>query len=150
MLPYKPPPNNGRWEDMIYNMLPQAGSDLPKGVIVMWSGAVNAIPDGWVLCDGTNGTPDLRGRFVLGAGSTYAAGGTGGEERHTLTVDEMPQHLHSVSSATSYDGYGGFMILSPKNDNAHNFATTRTDCSGGDRPHNNMPPYYALAYIMKL
>ena len=51
---------------------------IPTGVIVMWSGSIASIPTGWLICDGTNGTPDLRNRFIVGAGSTYSVAGTGG------------------------------------------------------------------------
>lgn len=68
-----------------------------KGMIVMWSGATSNIPDGWALCDGANGTPDLRGRFVIGAGGSYAVGSTGG--------GSIPSHSHDVGTlATNSDG----------------------------------------------
>lgn len=76
---------------------------IPKGAIIMWNGTT--IPTGWLLCDGTNGTPNLQGRFVLGAGSssgltnrTFA--NQGGEENHTLGINEIPEHYHQV-----YIGY---------------------------------------------
>ena len=76
----------------------ESGSDLvPKGIIVMWSGAVNAIPAGWALCDGTNGTPDLRDRFIVGAGSSYAPSSTGGVNTMNLTVAQLPAHNHAVT-----------------------------------------------------
>lgn len=68
-----------------------------KGMIVMWSGAVEDVPSGWALCDGANGTPDLRGRFVIGAGGTYDVGDTGG--------GSIPSHSHGVGSlATASNG----------------------------------------------
>lgn len=72
---------------------------FPSGAIVIWSGAANNIPSGWKLCDGSNNTPDLRNRFVVGAGNTYAVNATGGEATHTLTTNEMPGHTHSVSGS---------------------------------------------------
>jgi tail collar domain protein len=66
----------------------------------MWSGASNAIPTGWLLCDGNNGTPDLRNRFIVGAGNSYAVGVTGGEATHTLTVNEIPSHSHSFTGSS--------------------------------------------------
>ena len=67
---------------------------VPSGIIVMWSGASDAIPSGWYLCDGQNGTPDLRNRFIVGAGSSYEVGNTGGSDSVTLTTEQMPSHSH--------------------------------------------------------
>ena len=66
----------------------------PVGCIILWSGAANKIPEGWALCNGQNGTPDLRNRFVVGAGGEYQVNATGGEKTHTLTANEMPRHSH--------------------------------------------------------
>src|SRR5574344_3148329 len=63
------------------------GSGVPNGAIIMWSGTVATIPDGFSLCDGSNGTPDLRNRFVIGAGSNYAVGATGGSSSNTQVGD---------------------------------------------------------------
>ena len=64
----------------------------------MWAGLISAIPTGWVLCDGTNGTPDLRDRFIMGATSDSNVGEIGGENEVTLTVEQMPAHTHSGST----------------------------------------------------
>lgn len=69
----------------------------PVGTIKLYTGLVGSIPTGWQQCDGTNGTPDLRDRFVVGAGTTYAVGDTGGANTVTLGISEMPVHSHSVS-----------------------------------------------------
>lgn len=121
-----------------------AASGIPSGVICMWSGSSTSIPAGWVLCNGANGTPNLTDKFVLGAGATYAVGATGGEKTHTLTTSEMPSHNHSngayatgVYAGGSSDGGPGFT------------GVTSTGSNGGGQPHNNMPPYYALCFIMK-
>lgn len=117
---------------------------IPSGGIIMWSGAINDIPDGWVLCDGTDGTPDLQDRFVAGAGAKYSPDDTGGEEQHTLTVDEMPSHTHDI--ATHEGDFGGFIESSNEFDQKSDATTKAT---GGDKAHENRPPYYALAFIMK-
>lgn len=184
---------------------------IPSGVIWMWSGSIETIPDGWALCDGTNSTPDLRGMFVVGAGGSYAVDETGGAMTHThnagsytapahthsagsfttpahnhsgntgshiLTVDEMPQHQHQVFA---YQPVGGSAIEIGRTDKASTHSTRATENTGGDQGHSHtlsadgggaitgtsasggsesisgssgsgssLPPYYALAYIMKL
>jgi microcystin-dependent protein len=79
-------------------------SALPKGSVIMWYGAVNTIPGGWALCDGSNVggflTPDLRNRFIVGAGSSYSIGATGGVDSVTLTSNQMPSHSHTGSTDT--------------------------------------------------
>lgn len=75
-------------------------STVPTGVIVLWSGAANAIPAGWQLCDGTNSTPDLRDRFVVGAGASYGVGATGGANSITLDTTQIPAHTHGFSATT--------------------------------------------------
>lgn len=92
---------------------------IPRGVIVVWHGSVATIPTGWHLCDGTAGTPDLRSRFVYGAGGDtntkatvvsgwdtaadghWNVGLTGGEENHVLSIAEMPSHLHTGTATTN-------------------------------------------------
>lgn len=125
-----------------------ASSILPPGVIVLWSGAANAIPSGWALCNGQNGTPDLRNRFVVGAGSTYSVGAKGGEATHKLKVSEMPSHTHSMS-AFKNETYGGW--LNSGSSSGYSYETgNATAATGGGAAHNNLPPYYALCYIMRL
>ena len=72
-------------------------SGIPSGCILMWFGSTATIPNGWHLCDGSNGTPDLRNRFIVGAGSGYSPGNSGGQESVALTVKQMPQHSHTIS-----------------------------------------------------
>ena len=121
---------------------------IPTGVIVIWSGADDNIPSGWHICDGTDGTPDLTDKFVLGAGTTHSVGDTGGEETHKLTVEEIPEHYHTVdanaSETTSGQMHGAVII---KSDGAIKRASSEV---GGNKSHNNMPPYYTLCYIMKM
>ena len=121
----------------------------------------NKAPSGWALCDGANGTPDLRGRFILGwnpgggkhgkvPGNDYNQfGGAGGNQIHQLTEGELASHVHNfcanVNAYRKFDsadgneqaGFGGE-------------ACPNTAAAGGNEPHNNMPPYIILAYIMKL
>ncbi len=123
---------------------------LPKGIIVIWAGS--NVPDGWLLCDGTNGTPDLRSRFVIGAGqgaglSSYAPGAKGGEETHLLTIDEIPTHNHGINLDNACFHNGGCDARQSINYNIG--PSNNTANTGGSKPHNNLPPYYALAYIMK-
>ncbi len=74
-----------------------SGGGIPSGGIIMWSGAVDNIPDGWALCDGTNNTPDLRNRFVVGAGSNYWVGRKGGRDQNTLASKNNGSHQHKTS-----------------------------------------------------
>jgi len=115
------------------------------GMIMLWSGAVGDIPAGWVLCNGANDTPDLRNRFVVGAGDEYAVDANGGEKEHILTVGEMPAHSHNYPKDANEcpdDGGPGDII-------GDGGPTTATSETGGGGAHENRPPYYSLAYIMK-
>lgn len=124
---------------------------VPSGAIVMWHGLIANIPASWVLCDGTNGTPDLRSKFVRGAPAATEAGGTGGEDTHALTVAEMPSHLHTWSGSangsamgnTPPDTYGIPWNSSGGND-------IPTPHTGGNAAHENRPAYYQILFIMKL
>lgn len=123
---------------------------VPTGMIMMWSGAAADIPTGYVLCDGTNSTPDLRDRFVVGAGTTYAVADTGGLDTVTLTEAEIPAHTHTYVDRSTGSNSGDI----DKDFNSvtwnRNSLTTRTsDPTGGGLAHENRPPYYALCYVMK-
>lgn len=122
---------------------------VPIGAIVIWSGSVDNIPTYWHLCDGTNGTIDLRDKFVLGAGNGYNVGATGGEATHTLTIAEMPSHSHSI--AYGFDNiYSGSQQSYRVSDISMTTSSTSTGKTGGGAAHNNMPPYYALCYIQRI
>ena len=136
-----------------------------SGMILLWSGSIASIPSGWYLCNGSNGTPNLQNRFVVGAGSTYAVAATGGSAdavvvSHTHTATSTvtdPGHLHSVWYPTSGTG-------TPNINTSGNFSSTTTNTAsattgisvstsnastGVSATNANLPPYYALAYIMK-
>lgn len=163
---------------------------FPIGGIILWSGSIASVPSGWALCNGSNGTPDLRDRFVVGAGSTYAVDATGGantvtlnstqipSHTHTATTDSQGSHTHAISDpshAHSYVNHGDIGVQSGGNmtpvqygltpflsstsaavtgigilaagAHTHNISVGST---GGGLAHENRPPYYALAYIMKV
>jgi hypothetical protein len=168
---------------------------LPSGFIGMWSGSIATIPTGWLLCNGTNGTPDLRDRFIVGAGSTYAVAATGGtanavvvshdhggstatEGSHTHTFSgntggQSANHTHSMGYYMDDDnGNNGYLGIvdgdntqssnyqtgGTSNDHSHSFSGTTSagsshshtiSSAGEDGTNKNLPPYYALAYIMK-
>lgn len=135
---------------------------VPAGMIMIWSGSVGSIPSGWVLCNGSNSTPDLRDKFVIGAGSSYAVNGTGGSKdavvvshTHTATVTD-PGHNHT------YNTYGQLNVGTGSGTDV--FAIPVTSANTGSKVtgisvsnstegvsgnNANLPPYYALCYIMK-
>ena len=125
----------------------QGESFALPGMIVMWSGHPLSIPSGWALCDGTGLTPNLKGRFIVGYDSTdpdySTVGFVGGEKEHTLTVGEIPAHTHSYTAPNGSGVIGDAGITA----NASNINTGST---GGGLAHENRPPYYVLAYIIKL
>ena len=114
----------------------------------MWSGTI--APTGWHLCDGMDGTPDLRGRFVVGQSLTDAdfvtIGQTGGLKEVALTVAQMPAHTHAYndrnldSNPTGTSGYA----------KPGSVALTSTGSTGNGDMHENLPPYYVLEYIIKI
>jgi microcystin-dependent protein len=140
---------------------------FPSGGIIMWNGSVASIPAGWVLCNGSSGTPDLRDRFVVGAGSTYAVNATGGSANATLvshdhtfsaTTSNVGDHNHSlVGSSSGSGGSGAFENRAPTGSKqtgdagSHDHTVSGTTSSQGSSATNaNLPPYFALCYIMKL
>lgn len=123
---------------------------LPVGAIVMWSGTETNIPEKWALCNGKNGTPDLRDRFVVGAGNSYAAGATGGSNTVTLTTNQIPSHRHEVHmsiSSGSSDKETDLFAVGSSSVRDHAGYSRYT---GGGQAHENRPPYYALCFIMYL
>jgi microcystin-dependent protein len=110
---------------------------VPTGIIAIWSGSVVSIPSGWALCDGTSGTPDLRDRFIVGAGNTYAVDATGGANTVSLAEANLAAHTHSVSGTTASDGAHTHNVsgnTAAGGDHSHNFNTNTGDA--GDHAHN--------------
>lgn len=156
--------------DNLYGIIgatPPAATPVPSGGILLWSGSIGSIPAGYVLCNGSNGTPDLRNRFVVGAGSTYAVDATGGSTdavlvSHTHTATSVvtdPGHNHVSQSngapngggagAAYTNGMGNFPGQTiNSNTTGITVATTNTTV-GVSGTNANLPPYYALCYIMK-
>lgn len=201
---------------------------IPSGVITLWSGSIASIPSGWVLCNGSSSTPDLRDRFVVGAGTTYAVNATGGANTVTLDATMIPAHTHSLSASGTTSGQSaghthtfsgttsgqsaththtvndaghahtfsstlaktdavgggsntiktrddgttttstavtGISLNNASADHSHTYSGTTSAVSGdhthtvtvtgtsgstgGGLAHENRPPYFALAYIMK-
>ena len=153
---------------------------VPSGVILLWYGTASNIPTGWVLCDGGNGTPDLRDRFVVGASnstgdSTYpglSPNSTPGGSANAIVVDHnhtfsttsgSDSHTHSYSSANhptnsgpEQNQSGGpedrttFNVSKTTGSDSHSHSVSgTTDNQGSSATNANLPPYYALCYIMK-
>jgi hypothetical protein len=150
------------------------GGTIPIGGIIMWSGAIVNIPAKYALCNGSNGTPDLRNRFIVGAGSGYAVDATGGSadavvvsHNHTGVTAENGQHTHTTTfdnvGAYTYADSGpnalqapggnfnrlrtGIYEMDPAGLHDHTFTTSTEGESGVNK---NLPPYYALAFIMRV
>jgi hypothetical protein len=149
--------------DNIYGIIGVAntstGTTIPTGMISLWYGSIGSVPLGWYLCDGTNGTPDLRDKFVVGAGSTYSVAATGGStdaivvsHTHATTVTD-PGHSHTLGYSSGSLGGTGFGTLLQQGQISVNSNTTGIDVAnasaGVSGTNANLPPYYALAYVMK-
>ena len=141
------------------------GTGVVYGVITLWYGDVNAVPAHWALCDGTNGTPDLRDKFIVGAGRSYSVGETGGSADTTL-----PYHTHSITDPGHHhedpyaeggvpfpvvpNTYGAAGSSATDNDQSRYYTgmaltgITATDAAGSSPTGANLPPYKALCYIM--
>lgn len=150
----------------------EGNGTIPIGGIIMWSGSIATIPAGWALCNGNTVnnhiTPDLRNRFIVGAGSSYAVNDNGGTNAVTLTTGEMPSHNHPVidpghkhvyrtrdkyyhNMDEEYGGSSKDWIWSDADYINCNSNTTgiTINTTGDGASHENRPPYYSLAYIMR-
>ena len=160
-----------------------SGGMVPVGGIIIWSGAQNAIPTGWALCDGGSGRPDLRNKFVVGAGSTYSVNATGGQAEavvvtHTHLTDSDgvhghgindPGHAHAYLRTTNFISGGGdasnrrapinetstlttgvFTGISLNNSGGHDHTALAPSGAIAASNNKNLPPYFALCYIIKL
>lgn len=145
---------------------------ISQGIIIIWSGNFNTVPSGWFTCDGTNGTPDLRDRFVIGVGPNYALNSTGGftdsivpTHNHTVTaITSGGNHSHTFTSASAqaqgtysavwnnarYSGAATISISTfSANFGSHSHSGGIINTSGVDPTNKNLPPYYSLFFIMK-
>jgi len=152
---------------------------VPIGGVIMWTKSTLPDTTHWAICDGTKGTPDLRGRFIVGVGQTHGKDGKaiagdnytseaiGGEQSHKLTVDEMPSHKHDVRyargktqsdlqeiimrpSSTTTSGDKLGVWSTSKDTEVYSHGPVVTVEAGGNGAHENRPPYYALYYIMRI
>ena len=185
--PLSTTPTNGDNSTKIATTAFVMQNGVPSGAIILWSGAVASIPAGWYLCNGANGTPNLQDRFIVGAGSGYAVGATGGskdaivvshthstpDHTHTASSDSQGNHSHSLYLAKDVYGSGDQItgddtsgvdeqtytaktggITSTNGAHSHNITVnsggaSTTGSTGSSATNANLPPYYALAYIMK-
>lgn len=147
-----------------------AGANIPRGLIAMWNGV--SVPEGWALCNGQIvedlQTPDLSGKFIVGWSSGNEdynlIGNTGGQEKVTLSTQEIPSHVHNFADAYFIEAYDGIGINGSQWIGNNLYGSSKTDrdnsyvalwdhdtrAAGEGQPHENRPPYYVLAYIIKL
>lgn len=144
---------------------------LTIGAIVMWSGAVIDIPEGWALCDGTNDTLDLRNKFIVGAGNTFVVGDTGGftdatlvSHNHSLTINSGGNHTHNLifqlafnsgpvlnfAGTSSANRALGNQIMNTSTGAGSHSHTVSLNNAGVSATNANLPPYYALAFIQQV
>lgn len=154
-----------------------AAGTFSAGMIMMWAGNPASVPTGWALCDGLDGRPNLKGKFIVGFSATtgsYTMGAQGGAASVTLNTNQMPSHNHSVIDVGHRHDFqtggdnamddGGIYVQGRNNPDNRvrwqssvgawpvQFSTTGISInnSGGGLAHENRPPYYTLAYIIKL
>jgi hypothetical protein len=161
--PAKHAPGSITWNHLADEVKSKILNACPVGVIVMWSGFISDIPPGWQLCDGTNGTPDLRDKFIKGIpNSSTNPGATGGRRRHSHTVNShthtigaVGDHQHTLPTASSYRGTSGSItVLTGTTTGLAGAHTHGGGATGETAPptdeQDHLPPYYELAFIMKI
>ena len=152
----------------------EPSGSIPAGCILMWSGLLQDIPSGWALCDGQNGTPDLRSKFTKGASAGQEPGGEGGSSSHLHTYSQVPNHIHPITDPghahttqrypTATGGSSGFTIDTSMSgtpvDNTLPTKSSTTGIVGTQNPTEGVgqgqtnaassePSYYSVAFIMK-
>jgi len=142
---------------------------IPINLTVMWAGSIDSIPAGWELCNGSNGTPDLRDKFIRGAAPGEDPGTLGGTIAHHHTYTEIPQHRHTIDSGGSSHTHGGVRGVADNvgalvlNSVIFRASTSYTDYASYSHTHSvptiglttcttedtdNLPPYFKVAFIM--
>ncbi len=143
----------------------QAGDQNPPGIIIIWTGFIATIPQGWALCDGSGSTPDLTEKFSRGVPTAVTnPGATGGVPTVTLTTGNMSSHVHSGTG----NNHSHFVRVSDVTDDNEkmvlggdgpdktvpatsiNKAADPIQFQGGNGAHNNMPLFYEVLYIQRL
>lgn len=157
--------------------VPFLGNEIqvPPGCIVMWDGPLQDIPSGWLYCDGNNGTPDLRNKYLKSVfDSSTNPGATGGQASYTMSENQMPVHNHGASGTSTdgdhthrleaWDTQSGdddFNVNLPSeindpdtppiyvNDAGNHSHNLNINSTGSDNPINNEPRYKTVVYIQK-
>ncbi len=140
------------FDSIYFNSLKLFKNSIPVGGIIIWTNP--SIPSGWAICDGTNGTPDLRGRFIVGHtladASFNTIGYTAGTKQVTLTTSEIPSHSHSLPDNIWYTTGSNKVDTGGSTKYGDTITTSSTLSTGGGGAHNNLPPYYVVYYIKRI
>jgi len=163
---------SGSWETVSDGADGADGSsNIPTGCIMMFYGTT--APTGWQICNGSNGSPDLRNKFIVSTGSSYSLEAQGGENSVSLSTSQMPSHDHDADASVSDPGHKhalrggvddadsgnkiaagdqfGTLASDAMNDNTTGISVSvDIDNEGSGSSHENRPPYFALTFIMKL